>query len=370
MRRLFAKLHLWLSLPLGLIISIVCLSGAALVFEKEILRALHPEFYRVRAPEGAAPLPPSELAARIHRQVPDSLRLSTLLVPADPEEAWMAGFGNVRRKLLSVNPYTGEANGWTPSSPFFQTTRKLHRWLMDAPPRKGESSVGKTVVGVATLAMAVILVSGLILWTPRSRRALKNRLSVSCTKGWRRFWYDSHVTLGFYSTLFLLVMALTGLTWSFGWYRTAAYSLFGAPPRQEKSTAAAKGRPQGKEKAAFDFGTWDSALRAAQTAYPGHASIQLGTGVLEVSTGPRKTDRLRFDRQTGRITEISRHEDVPAAQNLKGWFYAFHTGSWGGMWTKTLYFLAALIGGILPLSGYYLWYKRLHNAQNSPRRRR
>lgn len=38
--------------------------------------------------------------------------------------------------------------------------------------------------------------------------------------------------------------------------------------------------------------------------------------------------------------------------------FAFHTGSWGGMTTKVLYFLAAFIGGILPLSGYYLWLKK------------
>ena len=45
---------------------------------------------------------------------------------------------------------------------------------------------------------------------------------------------------------------------------------------------------------------------------------------------------------------------------MKGWFYAFHTGSWGGMFTKIVYFLAALSGGVLPLSGYYLWWKRTH----------
>ncbi|WP_337581207.1 PepSY-associated TM helix domain-containing protein, partial [Paraprevotella clara] len=50
-------------------------------------------------------------------------------------------------------------------------------------------------------------------------------------------------------------------------------------------------------------------------------------------------------------------------QTLKGWFYAFHTGSWGGVWTKVLYFLAAFIGGILPLSGYYLWYKRKFSSR-------
>ena len=37
MRKFFAKVHLWLSIPFGIIIAIVCLTGAILVFETEIL---------------------------------------------------------------------------------------------------------------------------------------------------------------------------------------------------------------------------------------------------------------------------------------------------------------------------------------------
>lgn len=114
--------------------------------------------------------------------------------------------------------------------------RKLHRWLLNPPPQKGASSVGKMIVGISTLLMVVILVSGLVIWWPRTRKALNNRLKVSCCKGWRRFWYDSHVALGFYSTLFLLVMALTGLTWSFGWYRSFAYGLFGGNTSKQAQT--------------------------------------------------------------------------------------------------------------------------------------
>ena len=36
MRKLFSKLHLWLSVPVGIFITVICLSGAALVFEQEI----------------------------------------------------------------------------------------------------------------------------------------------------------------------------------------------------------------------------------------------------------------------------------------------------------------------------------------------
>ena len=368
MRKLFAKLHLWLSVPLGLLISVVCLSGAALVFEREITRAMRPDIYRVSQPENATPLPPSEIASRIRAQVADTLRLSSLLIPDDPEEAWMAGFDNVRKQTLSVNPYTGDINGWTESVPFFQTMRKLHRWLMDAPPQKGMGTTGKTLVGITTLVMIFILISGLVIWIPRNRRALKNRLRVSYTKGWRRFWYDSHVALGFYATLFLLVMALTGLTWSFSWYRTAAYALFGggtdALPKKETKGKEGK-KPSTREN--FDFAVWDHAFASAKAAYPTYKSVKLGTGSLEVAPDPssylRKTDKLTFNKQTGNITAIARHADAPASQTLKSWFYAFHTGSWGGPWTQTLYFLAAVIGGILPLSGYYLWYKRTRAAR-------
>ena len=40
MRKFFAKVHLWLSIPFGIIIAIVCLTGAILVFETEILESV------------------------------------------------------------------------------------------------------------------------------------------------------------------------------------------------------------------------------------------------------------------------------------------------------------------------------------------
>lgn len=226
MRKLFGKIHLWLSIPVGIILSIICFSGVALVFEKEITQACKPHLYKVSVPEGnAAVLPPSQLIARIKEQTADSLKLTSLQYSGKADETATVTFKNAGRKSLSVNPYTGEVNGWIEGNTFFQTMRKLHRWLLNPPPQKGASSVGKMIVGISTLLMVVILVSGLVIWWPRTRKALNNRLKVSFRKGWRRFWYDSHVALGFYSTLFLLVMALTGLTWSFGWYRSFAYGL-------------------------------------------------------------------------------------------------------------------------------------------------
>ncbi len=385
MKKIFAKIHLWLSLPLGIVLTVVCLSGAVLVFEGEITRALHPELYRVAAPADARPLRPSQLADRIGGQMPDSLHLVSLQLSARSDEPCMAAFRETGRKQLSVDPYTGNVNGWAESPAFFGTVRKLHRWLLDPPPSKGEKSVGKAIVGVSTLALVLILVSGLILWIPRSRKALRNRLKVSCSDG-RRFWHDCHVSLGFYATLLLLVMALTGLTWSFGWYRTAAYALFGGTQqtvaaqedlsrkvdsgnRQSRARSGERtaGREHGEtETRPFDHAVWDDVLEQLTAHYTAYKTIVLTQTEAQVTrrSAMRRIDRATFDPRNGRLAEITRYEDTPRQQRLRGWFYTFHTGTWGGIWTKILYFLAALIGATLPLTGYYLWWKRYSNKKN------
>ncbi len=386
MKKIFAKIHLWLSLPLGIVLTVVCLSGAVLVFEGEITRALHPELYRVAAPADARPLRPSQLADRIRGQMPDSLHLVSLQLSARSDEPCMAAFRETGRKQLSVDPYTGRVNGWAESPAFFGTVRKLHRWLLDPPPSKGEKSVGKAIVGVSTLGLVLILVSGLILWIPRSRKALRNRLKVSYSDGRRRFWHDSHVTLGFYATLLLLVMALTGLTWSFGWYRTAAYELFGGTQqtvaaqedlswkvdsgnRQSRARSGERtaGREHGEtETCPFDHAVWDDVLEQLTAHYTAYKTIVLTQAEAQVTrrSAMRRIDRATFDPRNGRLAEITRYEDTPRQQRLRGWFYTFHTGTWGGIWTKILYFLAALIGATLPLTGYYLWWKRYSNKKN------
>ena len=361
MNKVFRKIHLWLSVPVGLIITVICLTGAALVFERDITESLNPEIYKVTYTEGDTPLPPSELVASIRRQVPDSLKLLSLQLPGERDAVCMATFKGTGKRSLSVNPYTGEVNGWTKSYPFFQTMRQMHRWLMDPPPVKGVKTVGKVVVGVTTIIMMVILVSGLVIWWPRTRKALKNRLSVSCNKGWWRFWYDSHVSLGFYATLLLLVMGLTGLPQTFQWYRTLAYGLFGvSTARPAMPARPEQGKQEKKEAEPFDYALWDDVASELQARYTSYASISLTAGKAQVNRpgGMRAADTATFDTKTGEIKELTVYEDVPRAQKMKWWFYAFHTGSWGRMTTKVLYFLAAFIGGILPLSGYYLWLKK------------
>ena len=45
MNKTLHKIHLWLSIPLGLIITVICFTGATLVFEQDITRALNKGYH-------------------------------------------------------------------------------------------------------------------------------------------------------------------------------------------------------------------------------------------------------------------------------------------------------------------------------------
>ena len=376
MKKTLHKIHLWLSIPLGLIITVICFTGATLVFEQDITRALNKHLYQVEVPQGKERLSPSEVI-NIVQDRHGEMKISSVSIPKAADATYQISFNSGGRKVLFVNPYTGESIGWSKSYPFFQTMRKLHRWFLDAPKSKGSMSTGKLIVGISTIAMTIILISGLVIWIPRTHKALKNRLTVACNKGTRRLMYDSHVALGFYATIFLLLMALTGPTWSFGWYREAAYSLLGAEPQpQNQQTGHAHGhghdekKENGKTERRQETSiAYDVALKEIQNLYPEYNYIKLSKNEATVSlnkygyrrnkNGYRsKSDNVKFNPKTGKITEIRKFEDNSVRQNLRGLIYSLHVGTWGGPATKVLYFLAALIGATLPLTGYYLWLKK------------
>lgn len=153
---------------------------------------------------------------------------------------------------------------------------RLHRWLMDVPAQRGAMTPGKMIVGISTLASVAVLISGIFLWWPRGKAGLKRSLSLVAGKGAFSFWRSTHVAGGMYIVLFVTVMALTGLTWSYGWYRNIFYSLFGG--------------------------------------------------------------------------------DNPEA--LRGVIYGLHTGKTGGVATQIIWLLSCLIAASLPLSGYWMWFRR------------
>lgn len=260
MRNICLKIHRWLGLALGVFVAVICFSGAALVFQREIMDIM----------------PRDEVAEQQAIERGEDYR--------------------------------------QPVTAFFDVARELHRFLLDVPEDPhGGMSVGRFIVGTVAICMTLILLTGIVIWWPKNKKMLQNRLTVKTSKGFRRFVYDSHVSLGIYAVLFLLLMTLTGPSWSFHWYRQGAIAVLGGDVQDIEH----HGKPDG---------------RSVQMPAPHH-----GNGQQMMHHNQFKPDGKK----------------PPQALLME-----LHTGRWGGIVMRIIYFLAALIGGFLPISGYYMWWKR------------
>lgn len=361
MKKIFAKIHLWLSIPLGFIIAIVCLTGAILVFETEILELCHPSRYFVKEVKGE-PLPLASLIESARRQLPESARINGIRIPSDPRRTYQLILPG-RKAFGFIDPYTGKVTGMDDGQGFFLRVMQLHRWLLGEYKRGGGFSWGKAVVGYSTLAFVIIILSGVVIWYPRNKKVLKNRLKVKTRAGWFRFFYDLHVSGGFYAASLLLVLALTGLTWSFGWYRSAFYRVFGVRAELLQAHHAGHSSPKGESaEKPTDYTRWAEVLSALEGRYPDFNSITIQDGSATVATADygntRGSDRYTFDPVTGAITEARLYKDLPASGKIRGWIYSVHVGAWGGMATRVLTCLVSLLGMIFSLTGYYFWIRK------------
>lgn len=395
MRKIFRNIHLWLSVPFGILITLICFSGAALVFEKEVMELCHRELYFVKKVE-AAPLPMEQLMTKVAATLPDSVSVTGVNISSDSERAYQVTLSKPRRASMYVDQYTGEIMGKYERAPFFNFMFRMHRWLLDSMKQDGGIFWGKMIVGTSTLMFVFVLISGIVVWWPRTRKALKNSLKIVANKGWRRFWYDLHVAGGMYALVFLLAMALTGLTWSFQWYRTGFYKTFGVEVqpsmghgnaaanatakggKREKSPEGRSGRhgnrgekPEGRGEHSESregrkrspYTNWQQVYEQLAEANPDYKLISVSDGSASVALprfgNQRGTDRYKFNPRNGKITETTLYKDLDNSGKIRGWIYSVHVGSWGGMLTRILTFIAALVGASLPLTGYYLWIRRL-----------
>ena len=368
-----------------------------LVFENEANEWFRRDLYYVETVKGS-PLPMDKLLEKVATTLPDSVAVTGVSISSDPGRAYQVSLSKPRRASLYVDQYTGEVKGKSERSGFFMFMFRMHRWLLDSMNPGNEGIFwGKMIVGVSTLLLVFVLISGIVIWWPRTRKALKNSLKITATKGWRRFWYDLHVAGGMYALIFLLAMALTGLTWSFPWYRTAFYKVFGVEVQQraaqgheQKSDAQKRNtklaahrekkregnevrkgersrRPENNHSDMYSvtspFVYWQEIYDKLRRQNPEYKQISISSGTASVSFNrfgnQRASDRYSFNTDNGEFTETSLYQHQDKSGKIRGWIYSVHVGNWGGMFTRILTFIAALLGAALPLTGYYLWIKRL-----------
>ncbi len=372
-RALINDIHLWLGLGSGIIIFLVCLSGTLLTFEKEI-EGLFTQKLEVTVLEEKQTL--ETMAATLAAATKGHVSGVTLPVKKDqPYEFHVKKDLKERRGTpYLMDPYTQRIlePQKTAADDFMLTMFKLHRWLLM------DISIGRPIVGVATIIFLIMSLSGLVLWFPKKVRwnTLKKGFKIKTTANWKRINHDLHNTLGFYSCIFIIIMGITGLCWSFEGYREGLGQLLGTPVfgNRGSSPSQVDYRPNLQEV------TYDEVIETAhrELDYPGELSVAFPNennpvfGIRkykEAGWSPVAPDVLTIDQQ-GNLLQKELFHSKPWNEKFASLIKPIHTGEIFGNFSKVLYFLACLIGTSLPVTGTLIWWnklKRKKSKDKSPR---
>ena len=356
MMKLIRTIHLWLSIPFGLIICIMCVSGAFLVFERDFGVKLAS---RVEAGQ-QEPLPMAQLLATAAALPEAKAGIKGVTVYPDPQQAYKFSLTKPAMAAVLVDQYTGQSLGKYERPKVFTFMSSAHRRLWDKSKMQGNTTgFGRLIIGITTIMLVLIVATGLILWYPKNKIQAKHSFTVPTGKGKFAFWHALHSVGGFWTTLILLICAFTGLTFSFPWAKNATYAVLGAEaPKKGGSTPS-------EEPASYV--AWQKAFDAVKAQNPGR-EIRVYEGridVMHTGWGNRMAyDSYVFDPESGSLTGIKSYDDQDRSTHIKGWIYSLHTGSWGQMPVKLLYALLMIISFSLPLTGYYLWIHRLRSRRH------
>ncbi|MEL6852912.1 MAG: PepSY-associated TM helix domain-containing protein, partial [Bacteroidota bacterium] len=330
-------------------------------------------------------LPPSELFARVRQAYPDktfrSLQASRDLhknyvfrtFKRAKERGWTWTSGIAYYQAVYVNPYTGKVVGHVDKKRDWITlSRFLHQNLLL------DSRIGTEIVGAAALIMVFLALSGLYLWWPKNRRMLRQRMQIKWKARFKRVNWDVHSVGGFYTWIFILFFAGTGLVWTYDWWNDSVYRMLGDDPEKVFE------RP---ESPAYDGYTpaavLDLVFVDAKTRQPAWDNISLSVpnperdkGTISVSLSYDHPDswwdtrdRFSYHPESGALHHAFTHADKSTGEKWRNSNYAMHVGSIWGWPTKIIASLCALFFASLPVTGFLIWWGRKKKSKTVTRTR-
>ncbi len=371
-RKVAYQLHLWLGMISGLIVFVVCLTGA--IWALKLNGWVDNDVPTVQATNGQhILLQPSSAIEHAGKAFKGNMPSTVNYAIDAPISANYRGKGV--DYFLQMNPYTGESllikglDGKNFDFWEFIGAGHFSLWL--------PYNIGRPIVGYGTLVFAIVLITGLVLWLPKSKKALKNSLRLNWKKqtGTHRKMYDLHNVLGFYAAFILIIISLTGMVWGVEWWSRGVY----------KATSGGRELPEWKmaqsdttlvvTSAKNVYSGIDSLFSALTQANPKAEAFSINvpdttdkTSVIMITVFPDKklyynADRYSFDKYTFKPIQVDhpyqgRYQDKDFADKLRRMNYDIHIGAIAGTAGRLLVFLSTILGMSLPLTGFYLFIKK------------
>jgi uncharacterized iron-regulated membrane protein len=368
--------HLSAAVAAGGIVLILCLTGATLVFARQIQEWSERGVRRPGAPAAASVrLTLDEALLRAKRAQPAWPFMEATLF-ADPKYAF--ALSTEDHRTLFVNAYTGQVQ--VEPEPafqrFFQVAGLLHTRLnLDA---------GQPFAAAANVVFLVLACSGLCLWWPHAWRWAAVRPSIWFVKGasGRAREWNWHNVVAIWFLPALIVLAGTGVVLS---YRSVNAEMFRLAPifmkpaaSNQRSTASPAVQPAARLSIPS---TLDSFAARVAAGVPGWESIYInfyppqGGSVTGAGGAPFKgfeavviraaawppfaTTLASLDPATGALRLGDTYASAPPGRRARMWVRTLHSGDAFGNPGRIIACLTCLAGCLLVYTGYAMVLRRL-----------
>lgn len=349
-------IHLWLGFLTGVVVFIVAITGCIYVFQDEIKDMTHD--WRHIERQDRAFIPPSVILKNVKHAYPAVAANMVVYQNGDRPASVFVSIDNVPHTIY-INPYSGEITHLQNlDNDFFMIVEHLHRFLLL--PEK----IGKQVTGISTLIFLVMLITGLILWWPKRWKNAGQNFKIRWNARWRRKNYEWHRTTGFYMVLPAIVVALTGLSFSYEWVHDSFFYLgnIGNGETLERAVPSFEKNDKITANVALDHAmsqTRDLAPASGMYfVWDQGEGLPIMTGAYPESHAFDHQSNFFFDPESGKLLASQYYEDKSPGLKFQEMSYGLHTGQLLDLPGKIAAFTASLFVAALPVSGFLIWYGR------------
>lgn len=353
MKKIIKKLHLYLALTLGMPLIIQGISGAILVFEKEIKQAK----YQISAGEKQQL---SKIIFTAKQEVENEFGLGFETLGIKFNQAAFVRFSkknskeNLNKEIV-IDPVSLKILAIkNPDNDFFRLTKKFHESLLI----KGE--IGKNIVGIYGFVLLFMAISGVILWYPKKGN-FKRSIAFKFSDKGKKFHRDLHSAIGFYLAIPMFLIAFSGIYFIYPNFVKSLILL------QEKEKIQCKILQKNSEKTKII--SVDEALNFAKINYDDLTFTSLPTKDnrcyrFNFVTKKNTPQNIIFvDKFDGKILSNELYENFSFRKKIIAWQHILHVGEEFGIFSKVINFLVGISFILFFITGIYLWLLKKRKAK-------
>jgi uncharacterized iron-regulated membrane protein len=366
---------MWCGIAVGIMATVVGVSGSAIVYKDSLDHVITPSLFRTHGGPRVSADALLTHASAAHPGWPVSY-VAVGKSPSDsPQNPWVFYLVPVSPgaalQLVYVDPANGAVLGETGES------SGVMNWLADLHFRLLAGSTGTVFNGIGAGLLSVLCASGLFLWWP-GRSRLRGALTIKTGTRWPRLNWDLHNVFGFWSVIPLGIEGITGVYYCFFVPMSAAFVILlggnlqrwhemSYPPR---SVVVAGQNPAPIE------GLVQQSLRLhADCTLRGIALPVLSSDPVTVQLDPPHAEdrgdyvQVAFDRYSADVLSDMDSRNESFAIRAVNFIRPLHFGTFAGHFSRVLWIVVGLTPGLLFITGFIMWWRRVPGRMLRSRRK-